>query len=221
MSFTKEEISALLAKAVEQEFGTTPVAPATDANAELAKTLAQLNAKIDKVADLAINGYQKPKTQEELFADLGKSLSASIAELGKSLKPAVEPKEDDKPIPATIGGLKEILKSAMAEMGKPAVEKEAPKGQGKEGAAALEKEADDLIGAMSEEDVISMAKDLLSKDEGTSGVEISDHLAREAEKSEGKMTPKQVAKTAQLDDYLINAITRKGGSGAASEDDDE
>lgn len=216
MAFTKEDIEAILAKAIDSEFPSTPAAPVV--NADLAKSIAQLNAKIDKVADLAINGYQKPKTQEELFADLGKQLTASIGELAKTLKPAVETKPEDQPIPTTIGGLKEVLKAALAEMGKATpVEKETPKGQGKE----LGKEADALIEGMTESDVITMAKDLLSKDEGSEGVVISEHLAREVAKSEGKMTPAQVAKTAQLDEYLVNKIANKGGVAASDEDDDE
>ena len=217
MALTKEDIDAILAKAIDTEF---PVAPT--ANADMAKSISLMNAKIDKIADLAINGYQKPKTQEELFADLGKQLTASIGELAKTLKPAVEPKPEDQPIPTTIGGLKEVLKAALAEMGKTTpVEKETPKGQGKEGEGAVGKSADALIEGMSEDDVITMAKDLLGKEEGSEGVVISDHLAREVAKSEGKMTPKQVAKTAQLDDYLVNKIANKGGSSASNEDDDE
>ena len=95
MQLKKEEIAAILSKAVSDSLGQAAPAAGTTPDVRIASietSIQSLTKQIQTLADLASTGFQKPKTVEELTAEMQKSIETNLtAVINKALG-----KEDDK-----------------------------------------------------------------------------------------------------------------------------
>lgn len=188
MKMSKDDIQAMLNKAVESVIGTEEK---DDKSSDLEKSVKTLSAQVKALSDLASNGFEKPKTVEDIVKDAISPITKQIEEISKKVNG-----ESDKPkMPETVEELNEMIAKAISNKNK--VDKK-PKGQSKD---SMDNKIDDL----DESDLASIIKSIVKDDD--SG---DDSLDVEKEDVNGNVLTKTQRKNRQeLDDYLGKMIGKQ------------
>jgi len=204
MQLKKEEIASILSKAVSDSLGQAAPAAGTTPDTRIASVetaIQSLTKQIQTLADLAATGFQKPKTVEELTAEMQKSIETNLtAVINKALG-----KEDDKvAVPGTKAEFQKMIEDTiMGILEKTAKETGKPKGKGKDSAADLEK-------AISDDDVQEITDQLLDD----AGVEKTD-------KAGNPLSKEARTKRFNLDKALGDMLSAKHPSNKDADNDED
>jgi hypothetical protein len=201
MKFTAQEINSILGKAIDSALSNGAAQPEAGADANnnrivtIEKNLGVLSSQLSKLVELSATGFEKPKSVEDVVADMGKSLEAKFTAL---LTKAVKPEEAaaSEPIPQTKGEFQKMMTDTIMEILEKKVKKtEPPKGKG---------------------------KDNLEKDNANGNEEevIIDSQIEKTDKNGNALTKEQRLARQNLDTFLGKMISGNKNASDADTDDD-
>jgi hypothetical protein len=199
MKMKPEEITAMLNKAIESAVGHSQPETGDTRVIALEKAVASMSAQFSKMVELASTGFEKPKSMEDIVADLGKTLDSKIT---TAIAKATGKDTDVEPIPQTKGDLRKMLEEVVVSvLEKSAKDKGKPKGQGKD---ALEKAIDNLDDA----DVQTVT------DEALAEIETETTLGKQ-------LTKEQRSARLHLDETIGNILDAQRSKVVGDKEDDE
>ena len=217
MKMNKTDLQAMLEKSVSAALGTdTQTEQQTSEVSALAKSINALNAKVDAIVDAASNGFEKPKTMEDHFADMTKSIKDAIGNLNKTTE---DKTSEEVKLPETAEELQKMIADSVAKALEKTTKVETPKGETSEDDTVdpLTKAIEDL----DEDGINKLAKDLLSGS-GVEGIKMSDDLIKETEDAAGNpLTALQKAKRAKLDDHFGKIISHSQQRATGIDEEEE
>ena len=196
MKLKKDDIQSILEKAVGSALGNTEVTAGDNSDARIAgleKSISGVAAQVAAIAEMAANGFEKPKTAEEAIEDFTKTIPEMIE---KAVAKATGKEEADEKLPETKEDLNKMIADAVtATLEKSLGKKDDPKGEGKDD---LEKALDNA----DDDDEVD-----LGEDDGEDSVEKT--LSAELTDAAGnELSKTQREKRQGLDDYFGKLMTQ-------------